>query len=309
MKTSRRPFRRMAHRAFARTVATRPLVMQKYGQYSMFYTHDGNKNVSELVFFQQANGIAAHYEYAPFGAVTVASRSTPVTGYDFCKYNPFRFSSEYADNALDMLYYNYRSYVPKAGRWMSRDPAFESLNTVVFCQNNTQNLIDVLGLKCTIIIWAGHDYNALKYINKLIEGNIGPGDSDYLGIVSCNRDNTNNEADEAFPGRVIPGIPRDPGILHNDRFENNPNEEELASKGLERAWGAAQDAANELCKNCCSKVTITVKCDSAMKRMTRQLYVWGMNPSVYRTKEGGSYPNFDWCNRKETVKCGEGNGQ
>ena len=27
-------------------VATRPLVLQKYGQYNMFYTHDGNKNVS-----------------------------------------------------------------------------------------------------------------------------------------------------------------------------------------------------------------------------------------------------------------------
>ena len=64
-------------------VATRPLILQKYGQYNLFYTHDGNKNVSELVFFQQANGIAAHYEYAPFGAVTATSRSTPVTAYDF----------------------------------------------------------------------------------------------------------------------------------------------------------------------------------------------------------------------------------
>ena len=41
------------------SVATRPLILQKYGQYNLFYTHDGNKNVSELVFFQQANGLAA----------------------------------------------------------------------------------------------------------------------------------------------------------------------------------------------------------------------------------------------------------
>ena len=30
------------------------------------YTFDGNKNVSELVHFETRNGIAAHYDYAPF---------------------------------------------------------------------------------------------------------------------------------------------------------------------------------------------------------------------------------------------------
>jgi len=80
-----------------------------------------NKNVSELVFFQQANGIAAHYEYAPFGAVTATSRSTPVTAYDFREYNPFRFSSEYADDALGLVYYNYRHYNQIDGCWLNRD--------------------------------------------------------------------------------------------------------------------------------------------------------------------------------------------
>ena len=132
-------------------VATRPLILQKYGQYNLFYTHDmrprrrrrvarrsvataprsgrkrpRNKNVSELVFFQQANGIAAHYEYAPFGAVTAASRSTPVTAYDFREYNPFRFSSEYADITFNLIYYNYRHYWLSRGRWVNHD----SLNEV-----------------------------------------------------------------------------------------------------------------------------------------------------------------------------------
>lgn len=106
-------------------IATRPLVLQKYGQYNLFYTHDGNKNVSELVFFQQANGIAAHYEYAPFGAVTATSRSTPVTAYDFREYNPFRFSSEYEDDAFTIMYYNYRHYSPTYNRWNNRDPVLE----------------------------------------------------------------------------------------------------------------------------------------------------------------------------------------
>ena len=129
------------------SVATRPLILQKYGQYNLFYTHDGNKNVSELVFLQQTNGIAAHYEYAPFGAVTATSRSTPVTAYDFREYNPFRFSSEYADDALGLIYYNYRQYNPFEAKWISRDLARESYfaNKYSFVNNNIY-AIDVLGL-------------------------------------------------------------------------------------------------------------------------------------------------------------------
>ena len=81
-------------------VATRPMIMQKYGEYTLFYTHDGNKNVSEVVSFQQARGIPAHYEYAPFGAVTATSSSTPVTAYDFRTLNPYRFSSEWHDDVI-----------------------------------------------------------------------------------------------------------------------------------------------------------------------------------------------------------------
>ena len=127
-------------------VATLPLVLQKYGQYNLFYTHDGNKNVSELVFFQQANGIAAHYEYAPFGAVTATSRSTPVTAYDFCEYNPFRFSSEYADDVLELIYYNYRHGNTNENRWMNRDILGESVSRNIYIHANNACTFDYLGL-------------------------------------------------------------------------------------------------------------------------------------------------------------------
>ena len=127
-------------------VATRPLILQKYGQYNLFYTHDGNKNVSELVFFQQANGIAAHYEYAPFGTVTATSRNTPVTAYDFREYNPFRFSSEYLDNHIQLTYYNYRHFSCLYGRFLNRDPAEHSgANRYAFLDNKIYFLVEVLG--------------------------------------------------------------------------------------------------------------------------------------------------------------------
>ena len=51
-----------------RPVATRPLWMQRVsGSYNFFYFHDGNKNVSDLVSYQSARGVPAHYEYAPCG--------------------------------------------------------------------------------------------------------------------------------------------------------------------------------------------------------------------------------------------------
>ena len=63
-------------------VATRPLMFGyiSKGLY-FFYTVDGNKNVSDVFFFALGNGIGAHYEYAPFGAITRTSSATHITTY------------------------------------------------------------------------------------------------------------------------------------------------------------------------------------------------------------------------------------
>ena len=156
-------------------VATRPLMVEKPGKYKMHVTHDGNKNVSELVFFSGGSGIAAHYEYAPFGAVTASTRSTSVTAYDFRTYNPFRFSSEYADDALGLVYYNYRHYNPLDGRWTSRDPIEEEggINLMCFCHNAMTSIADSLG--CGLL-----DYLPfISTVRNIIDSFIGhiPGES------------------------------------------------------------------------------------------------------------------------------------
>ncbi len=130
--------------------ATRPLSLQipSWGA-TTFYMHDGNKNVSDLIYYALANGIAAHYDYAPFGAVTRTARNTRMTQHTFIAENPFRFSSEYHDNTLGLVYYNYRHYNPKDGRWCGRDPVEEvgGLNLYVFCANSSISQLDVWGLK------------------------------------------------------------------------------------------------------------------------------------------------------------------
>ncbi len=129
-------------------VATRPLFTQRGTGYKFFYTCDGNKNVSELVHFETRNGIAAHYDYAPFGAVTRAISASAVTDNTFTTDNPFRFSSEYHDDTLGLVYYNYRHYNPIDGRWCGRDPLDISVVLGAYCylSNKTLNVVDMRGL-------------------------------------------------------------------------------------------------------------------------------------------------------------------
>ena len=117
------------------SVATRPLAMRaKNWGLNLFYSHDGNKNVSEVFYHAPQNGIAAHYDYAPFGAVTRTSSAT-------------RFSSEYHDAPLSLVYYNYRHYNPLAGRWLGRDPLHANFLFVYgFLNNSPIHWIDFLGL-------------------------------------------------------------------------------------------------------------------------------------------------------------------
>ena len=130
-------------------VATRPLVF-RYAPNSLnlFYAFDGNKNVSDVFYRMTSNGIGAHYDYAPFGTTTRTHRDSSAS-FDIVALNPFRFSSEYYDSELDLVYYNYRHYSPSLGRFLSRDPIEEQggLNLYVFVGGgNTLQQVDVLGL-------------------------------------------------------------------------------------------------------------------------------------------------------------------
>ena len=106
-------------------------------------------NVSELVHFETRNGIAAHYDYAPFGAVTRAISASAVTDNTFTTDNPFRFSSEYHDDTLGLVYYNYRHYNPIDGRWCGRDPLEEQGLYNLFQYGKNSFIVDYLG--CSLL--------------------------------------------------------------------------------------------------------------------------------------------------------------
>ena len=146
-------------------VATRPLAWttpttNHESPITRFYTHDGNKNVSEVI--ASNNDVSAHYEYAPFGAVIICrdgtSQPSNLPTPQLALANPWRFSSEYAEDDTATVYYNYRHYEPVMGRWLRRDQIGEmvSMNVYCWCENNSACKYDKLGLE-------GWTFSATKY--------------------------------------------------------------------------------------------------------------------------------------------------
>jgi len=129
-------------------VATRILAMSVFdetGTYveDLYYTHDALKNTTAL--FGIKAGRRALYEYGPYGNVLKMEGNA-------AEINPFRFSSEYADDELGLVYYNYRYYNSQNGRWISRDPMTEKESYLLYGYvNNIPTLYsDELGLAHTI---------------------------------------------------------------------------------------------------------------------------------------------------------------
>lgn len=62
---------------------------------------------------------------------------------------PIQWSSEYSEEELGLVYYNYRHLNPHDGRWVSRDPIMEQggWNLFAFVNNNGMINFDYLGEK------------------------------------------------------------------------------------------------------------------------------------------------------------------
>ena len=123
--------------------ATRILAMSLFDETgtwaeNLYYTHDLLKNTTAL--FGIRAGRRALYEYGPYGNIVRMEGNA-------AEDNPIRFSSEYADDELGLVYYNYRYYNPQNGRWISRDPIIEKQkdNVYSYAYNTPSILIDVQG--------------------------------------------------------------------------------------------------------------------------------------------------------------------
>ena len=115
--------------------ATRPLAIQKNGTWYT-YGWDLTKNICET--YRTDGRIDLAYTYTPYGEVS------PAHAYD----QPLRWSSEYHDTELGLVYYNYRHYNPVMGRWMGRDEIEVLENLTRYCHNSPILHIDYNGTTC-----------------------------------------------------------------------------------------------------------------------------------------------------------------
>ena len=129
--------RRIYKGVFTSTTSTTPAVEEKY-------VYDGNGNVAALVS-AASSAVFAVYEYGPFGEVIRCSGP-------MAKANPFRFSTKFQDDEMDLLYYGYRFYNAATGRWISRDPIQErgGRNLYGFARNDPLDYWDFLGQRCCL---------------------------------------------------------------------------------------------------------------------------------------------------------------
>jgi len=113
-------------------IATRPLAIQINGTW-LSYGWDLTKNICEL--YGTTGYISTAYTYTPFGKVTASGSVT----------QPIQWSSEVWDEEFALVYYNWRYYYAKAGRWLSQDIVFDGHN-IYKCCSNKMYLVDNLGL-------------------------------------------------------------------------------------------------------------------------------------------------------------------
>ena len=115
--------------------ATRPLAIRKDGTWYA-YGWDLTGNVTEI--FGKAGYLRTVYTYTPYGEATAEGDVT----------QPIQWSSEYSDEELGLVYYNYRHLNPHDGRWISRDPIKEQggWNLFAFVKNQPTFLKNYVGL-------------------------------------------------------------------------------------------------------------------------------------------------------------------
>ncbi len=107
---------------------------------SYWFLYDANGNVGQLVKASDQT-TAARYEYDPYG-------NTIVKAGDYADANPYRFSTKWFDAETNLYYNDNRYYIPRLGRWISRDPIGErgGVNLFAYVGGGPTNRSDAFGM-------------------------------------------------------------------------------------------------------------------------------------------------------------------
>ncbi len=169
---------------------------------------DANKNRTEYI--DSSGTIQGHYEYSPFGKITVKN-GTLADDFDY------RFSSEVFDTETGLSYYNYRYYSPELGRWLSRDPIGEKggFNLYAMVGNDAVGGWDYLGLwqatkeskgKARRVYECTEEGDTLETLASIVK--LAPDEADKWAIVI-------EKADDGTPCKVsVPNVWITANLMH-----------------------------------------------------------------------------------------------
>ena len=141
------------------------VIAQKRGDEVRYYGFDGEGNTSELTDDEQ--NVTDTFEYSAFGEEVARTGTTE---------NPFGYKGAwgyYTNPETGSYDCRVRMYEPRAGRWISPDPArfIDGPNVYVFVLNNPSNLNDPSGLKCVVCKWHAWFSGGILDSDAPIEGN------------------------------------------------------------------------------------------------------------------------------------------
>ena len=144
-----------------------------------FPAYDAQGNVTGLI--DTSGNLDAAYEYDPFGKLIryAGTRTTSMS---------LLYGTKYLDMETGLIYYGYRYYNPRQGRFINRDPIGEEggLNLYGFVGNSPTNWVDYLGLEWVDVCEDGYTYDITQMWN--MEGDLeGEVWSNFQPAVRCYR--------------------------------------------------------------------------------------------------------------------------
>ena len=163
--------------------------------------YDGNRNIILLVKANTGT-ISASYEYDPFG-------QTLKSVGEYASLNQLRYSSKYTDQETNTVYYGYRSYDPKTGRWLSRDPIEEQggPNLYAMVGNDLIDFLDPNGLQASTAAKSSCPCCCVENVDLVLNGF-------FQGGLSLS---------DYYPDLVGSNISQYPGLAGSDILSDQPN--------------------------------------------------------------------------------------
>jgi RHS repeat-associated protein len=127
-----------------------PAIAIEIGQTIYVPIYDLQGNIACLLDPFQA-WIVENYRYTAFGEEHIFNENGQLV-IDSSVGNPWRFKGKRIDQEIGLIYFGYRYYDPKLGRWLSPDPmgTIDGPNLYAFTRNNPMRYVDYFGLHSEI---------------------------------------------------------------------------------------------------------------------------------------------------------------